>query len=203
MDSIKNKKEEAFRLDPEEKRYLLSVARESIKTFLEEGRILKPTTDNPKLREYAGVFVTLEEYGQLRGCIGYIGAVQPLYLAVRDNAVNAAFNDPRFPPVTREELDDIEIEVSVLSKPELIEVSEPEEYLEKIRPGIDGLIIEYDNKSATYLPQVWEQIPDKVEFLGSLCNKAGLPSNTWRNKKVKIFKYQVEAFKESELMKKT
>jgi AmmeMemoRadiSam system protein A len=186
------------RFTDEEKKYLLKLARDSIKAFMTDGKILAPKTDNKKLKEDAGVFVTLEEYGQLRGCIGYIGAVQPLYLAVRDNAINAAFEDPRFPAVTVDELDNIEIEISVLTKPELIDAKSPEEYLEKIRPGVDGLILEYKGRSATYLPQVWEQLPQKEEFLSSLCNKAGLPSSAWKEKGAKIFKYVVEAFKESE-----
>lgn len=189
------------RFTDEEKKYLLALAREAIKVYLEEGNIIKPKTDNIKLKEEAGVFVTLEEYGQLRGCIGYIGAVQPLYLAVRDNAINAAFNDPRFPPLEKHELDNIEIEISVLTRPEKIDAMSPQEYLEKIRSGIDGIIIEYMGHSATYLPQVWEQLPDKEEFLGSLCNKAGLPSSAWKEKEAKIFRYGVEAFKESEFRK--
>lgn len=187
------------RFTDEEKKYLLKLARDSIKAFMTDGKVPQPKTDNAKLKEDAGVFVTLEEYGQLRGCIGYIGAVQPLYLAVRDNAINAAFEDPRFPPVALDEVENIEIEISVLTKPELLEFSGCEELAEKIRPGVDGLIIEYKGRSATYLPQVWEQLAEKEEFLGSLCNKAGLPSGAWKEKGVKVFSYQVEAFKESEL----
>jgi len=185
-------------LNEEEQKFLLNLARESLETYIREGRKIQPETDNPKLKGEKGTFVTLEKNGQLRGCIGHIIAIQPLYLDVRDNAINAAVNDPRFRPVTEDELDDIEIEVSVLTKPEVIEADSPEEYLEKIKQGIDGIIIEYSGRSATYLPQVWEQIPDKEEFLEHLCEKAFLPSNCWRQKEVKIYKYRVQTFKESD-----
>ena len=189
---------DALILNAEEQRYLLKLARDSIKACLRDGGALEQKPENKKLEEHRGVFVTLEEYGELRGCIGYLGAAQPLYLAVRDNAVNAALKDPRFPPATLEELDNIEIEISVLTTPEPIESESPEELLQKIRPGIDGIIIEYKGRSATYLPQVWEQITDKKEFLGSLCNKAGLRSDCWKEKGVKIFRYGVQAFKEKD-----
>ncbi|MBN2251400.1 MAG: AmmeMemoRadiSam system protein A [Candidatus Altiarchaeota archaeon] len=185
-------------LNAEEQKYLLKLARDSIKAFLGEGKAIEEKPENANLREYRGVFVTLEEYGKLRGCIGYLGAVQPLYLAVRDNAVNAATRDPRFPPVTLEELKNIEIEISILTMPEPMDAGSPDELLEKIRPGTDGLIIEHKGRSATYLPQVWEQLPDKKEFLGSLCNKAGLSSDCWKEGGVKIFRYGVQAFREKD-----
>lgn len=190
--------DEEGKLNDEEEKYLLKLARESIQAYLRDGKVLEPETDNPRLKQDSGVFVTLEEHGQLRGCIGYIGAIQPLYLAVRDNAVNAAVEDPRFPPVTPEELKNIEIEISVLTRPKLIEAKSADEYLKKIRPNVDGIIIEHRGRSATYLPQVWEQIPDIKDFLGSLCNKAGLQSLAWKEKGAKLFSYQVQAFKESE-----
>jgi len=187
-----------IKLNDEQKKYLLNLARESIRTHLLGGKALTPKTEDAMLKQDSGVFVTLEEYGSLRGCIGYIGAVQPLYLAVRDNAVNAAFEDPRFPPLTEEELPKIEIEISVLSRPKLIEAKSPDEYLKNIRPKVDGIIIEHKGRSATYLPQVWEQLPGKEDFLGSLCNKAALSSGAWKEKGAKIFSYQVDAFKESD-----
>ncbi len=185
-------------LGPEQRKRLLGIARESIEKYLECGEVIEPETDDLKLREDRGVFVTLEKHGQLRGCIGHLEAVQPLYLDVRDNAINAAFEDPRFPPVEEDELPKIEIEISVLSKPELIKAGKPEEYLEKIKAGTDGIILEYKGRGATYLPQVWEQIPDKRAFMESLCNKAGLPGGAWKEKGAKIKRYFVEAFKDSD-----
>jgi AmmeMemoRadiSam system protein A len=100
--------------------------------------------------------------------------------------------------VTANELNDLEIEVSVLTLPELITADSPEEYLLKIQPGVDGIILDYKGRGATYLPQVWEQIPEKGDFLSSLCNKAFLPSDCWRKPDVKIYRYKVIAFKESD-----
>jgi AmmeMemoRadiSam system protein A len=185
-------------LTEEQKRYLLGLARDTIELHVGEGKTLKPETDDPELKKNKGVFVTLEKNGQLRGCIGHIEAIQPLYLDVRDNAINAAVHDPRFSPVKEDELDDIEIEVSVLTTPELIEAGSPEEYLEKIQAGVDGIIIDYKGRGATYLPQVWDVLPEKEQFLSNLCEKAFLPANCWREKDIKIYRYRVIAFKESE-----
>jgi len=186
-------------LNEEQKKYLLKLARDTVELYVKEGKKLEPETDDLELKKNKGVFVTLEKGGQLRGCIGHIQPIQSLYLDVRDNAINAAVHDPRFSPVGKDELDKIEIEVSVLTTPELIEVNSPEEYLEKIQASIDGIIIDYKGRGATYLPQVWEMLPDKEEFLSHLCEKAFLPGDCWKEKEVKIYRYRVVAFKESEL----
>jgi len=185
-------------LNNAEKKYLLNLARETIESYVKTGEVVEPTTDDPKLKELRGTFVTLEKRGQLRGCIGHIMAIQPLYLDVRDNAISAATEDPRFRPVVEDELDKIEIEISVLTTPEELKAKNAKEILEKLRPGIDGVILEYKGRGATYLPQVWEQIPAKEEFLDSLCMKAGLSPGEWREKGAKISRYQVQAFRESE-----
>lgn len=185
-------------LNDEQKRYLLKLARDTIELYAREGRRLEPETEDPELRENKGVFVTLEKKGQLRGCIGHIEPIQPLYLDVRDNAINAAFSDPRFRSVDVSELKEIEIEVSVLTLPELITADSPEEYLKKIQSGIDGIILNYHGRGATYLPQVWEKIPEKEEFLSSLCSKALLSEDCWRESDVKIYRYRVIAFKEGD-----
>lgn len=185
-------------LSVEQKKYLLKLARDTIELYVREKKVLEPKTDDPVLKENKGVFVTLEKHGQLRGCIGHLEPVQPLYLDVRDNAINAATKDPRFRPVTADELSELEIEVSVLSLPELIEASSPEEYLAKIQPGLDGIIIDYRGWGATYLPQVWEMIPDKEDFLSSLCQKAGVSGDCWRKPEAKIYRYRVTAFKEGD-----
>ncbi len=187
-------------LNDAEKKYLLSLARETIENYVKSGEVTEPHTDDPKLKEMRGAFVTLEKKGNLRGCIGHILPVEPLYLDVRDNAISAATEDRRFRHVVEEELDKIEIEISVLTTPEVIEAKNSQEYLEKIRPKIDGIILEHRGRGATYLPQVWEQLPRKEEFLDSLCMKAGLTPGAWKEKGMKISHYQVQAFKESELL---
>lgn len=186
-------------LSREEQKFLLDLARDTIELYVKEGKTLEVETDNPKLRKKRGAFVTLEKGGMLRGCIGHIRAVEPLYLSVRGNAISAATKDPRFPPVKADELDKIEIEVSVLSAPSLIKADSPDEYLEKIEAGRDGIIIEQGTGGATYLPQVWEQIPDKVSFLENLCQKAWLPKDCWKDDDTKIYRYGVQAFREEDI----
>ncbi len=183
----------------EQQRYLLKIARNAIKTYLDNGKVLDVEPKYDELNVRKGTFVTLEKHGELRGCIGNILPDKPIYLSVRDNAINAAFRDPRFKPLESDELDDIEIEISILSLPELIKADTPEDYLRKIERDRDGIIIKYMGKSATYLPQVWEKIPDKERFLESLCYKAWLPGDCWKKKGVEIYRYRVQAFKESEL----
>ncbi|HPW68121.1 MAG: AmmeMemoRadiSam system protein A [Desulfomonilia bacterium] len=154
--------------------------------------ILKDNTLNMK----RGVFVTLHKKGQLRGCIGFLDAHEPVVEAVRLNALNAAFRDPRFSPLKPSELGEIDIEVSVLTEPDALEYTDTGDLLEKIRPGIDGVIIRQGPASATFLPQVWEQLPGREEFLCQLCLKAGLPAHAWRNPGVRVLTYQVQYFGE-------
>lgn len=154
------------------------------------------TAADPDLQRRLGVFVTLKKVGALRGCIGSLTGSSPLLDGVRSNAVNAAFNDPRFPPLTKKELDQIHIEVSVLTEPEPLDYADSSELLSRLRPSVDGVILRWSGASATYLPQVWDQLPDPAAFLTSLCLKAGLPGDTWRRKAVTIETYQVQAFEE-------
>ena len=135
--------------------------------------------------------MTLTKRGDLRGCIGNILPQGPLYQAVIENARNAARRDPRFPPVTPPEVDQLEIEISVLTEPLPLFFSSPEDLLRKLHPGVDGVVLQIGNRSATYLPQVWEQIPDKVDFLNNLAEKAGCESSAWREPGVSVFIYHV------------
>jgi AmmeMemoRadiSam system protein A len=153
---------------------------------------------SPKLSETRACFVTLTENGELRGCIGHILPQEPLYQAVMDNARNAATRDPRFPPVPPDEADKIKIEISVLTEPQPLRFSSPEDLLNKLQPGEDGVVLKIGSQGATFLPQVWEQIPDKVEFLNHLSEKAGCASDDWRGQSVNVSIYHVEAFKEAE-----
>ena len=132
----------------------------------------------------------------MRGCIGNILPSRPLYLAVRDNTINAAVNDPRFEKVKKDELKEIKIEISVLSVPEEIKGDNNKEKIEKIKENIDGIILSKGWAQATFLPQVWEQLPSKNEFLSQLCLKAGLNEECYLEKDIKIEKYHALHFRE-------
>jgi AmmeMemoRadiSam system protein A len=134
--------------------------------------------------------------GDLRGCIGSLMAHRSLMEDVRHNALAAAFEDPRFSPVQVRELSNLVVEVSVLSAPEPLDFDGPDDLIRKLRPNVDGVLIERGWNRATFLPQVWEQIPDPEEFLGHLCRKAGLPANAWRWPDLQVSTYQVEMFEE-------
>jgi uncharacterized protein (TIGR00296 family) len=185
----------------EEGRYLVSLARKAIEHYFSTEQKLVPDKAEGVLGQRRGVFVTLESFPshELRGCIGYPLPIKELAFAVVDNALNAAFEDPRFPPISRQELDSITIEVSVLSVPQKINVRSPEDYPKKIKVGRDGLIIEYGYSSGLLLPQVpveWNW--NEVEFLENLCQKAGLPRNMWKSPSAKISSFQAVIFAEKE-----
>ena len=131
------------------------------------------------LREPAAVFVTLKKDGQLRGCIGSLEAHRSLVEDVRENAVAAALRDPRFPPVTQEELERLTIEISLLTAPREMKFSSQEDALAQLKPGIDGLIFESGGRRSTFLPQVWEDLPEPRDFLGQLKQKAGFARDYW------------------------
>jgi len=179
----------------EEKSSLLKLARDSITSYFTKKEI-----DISKVKKFSkkqGVFVTLTKNNELRGCIGFPEPYLPLYKAVIQAAKSAAFSDPRFMPLQEKELNEIKIEISVLSVPKLIEVKKPKEYLKKIKIGEDGLIIRSDYGSGLLLPQVFvEYNCDVKQALEMLCQKAGLPSEAWKNLDNKIYKFQAEILKE-------
>lgn len=182
----------------EERQLILSFARRAIEHYLTTGKNLKIFAEElpeESLKEIRCCFVTLTLNGELRGCIGHTEPTQPLYLDIVENAVAAAFGDPRFAALTMEEYANLEIEVSVLSEMEEVAFASPAELLEKIHPFIDGVIIKKGDKGATYLPQVWEDILDQEEFFDSLCLKAGLEAGEWKQSGLQVWKYQVEAIK--------
>lgn len=185
-------------LSPEERQTLLELARETIacETQGKPPPSVDLNTVSDNLRGDAACFVTLTQYDQLRGCIGSLEARQPLVLDVRDNAAGAAFRDPRFPPVGAEELDDLHVEISVLSKPALLDYENADDLIAKLRPGTDGVVIERGWNRATFLPQVWEKIPDPHEFMQHLCRKAYLPADAYREPGLDVYTYQVEKFEE-------
>ena len=144
-----------------------------------------------------GTFVTLTIDNQLRGCIGNLTPDAPIRDGIRDNAINAAFNDPRFPPLTPEELESVQVEISLLTEPEQLEYRGPDDLLARLTAGVDGVIIRKGPHNATFLPQVWEQLPDKVAFLGNLCLKAGLPADEWKKGDLTVYTYQVQHFQDN------
>ncbi len=187
-------------LSPRDRRSLLNVARSAIATVLGEAdRVKRPEAPSPELTRQQGCFVTLQKNGALRGCIGTLEPRTPLLDAVEENAKNAAFHDPRFPPVEKEELEQLDIEISRLTVPEDLDFSDPETLLERLEPGTHGVIISRGWKRATFLPQVWEQLPEKRLFLEHLCQKAGMGRNCWKEAGLSVQVYRVEHFSEKEL----
>jgi hypothetical protein len=172
---------------------LLSIGRAAI-----EERILgkpKPGFDHPWLRQAGATFVTLTRNGQLRGCVGSLSPQRPLGADIAENALGAAFRDPRFPALAREEWPQCRVEVSLLSTPKPLRFADEADLLGQIVPGEDGLILEADGKRGTFLPQVWQGIPDKSAFLKELIKKAGLPPDT-RLGRCKVSRYRVAKFHE-------
>jgi AmmeMemoRadiSam system protein A len=181
-----------------ERKFLLELARKSLKNAATGATLpeLAAAEVPPKLAEKRACFVTLTKNGALRGCIGHLTAIEPLYQAVIDNARYAAVRDPRFPAVTPGEVDQIKIEISVLTEPQPLPFSSPEDLLSKLHPNEDGVLLRLGPRTSTFLPQVWEQIPDKVQFLNHLAQKAGGDPSDWRGKDTQVSIYHVECFEE-------
>jgi len=164
----------------EQKRVILQIARDAIKEAVLKTKIINKEElirKYPWLKQKGAVFVTINEFNQLRGCIGSIIAYRPLIDDIIENAKAAALNDPRFRPLTPQELDKIDIEVSILTPPKPLNYKDIDDLRRKIKPGVHGVILNYRGYQATYLPSVWEQLPNFDIFFSSLCQKAGLPSN--------------------------
>lgn len=186
------------KLTLEEQQILLRMAREAMECGV-RGRKLPPLNESSltsHLRERGASFITLTIRGQLRGCIGALEAHQPLATDVREHAIAAALEDPRFPPVREDELSRIQIEVSRLTRPVSLEYKDAADLLSKLRPHVDGVILRDGFRRATFLPQVWEKIPNPAEFMDNLCYKMGVSDNTWRVKHLDVLIYQVEEFHE-------
>ena len=185
-------------LTEDQGRLLLKIARLTIEQelFARKGQKVNETEVPPIFQEKRGTFVTLTEKGQLRGCIGHIIPQESMLEGVRENALNAAFRDPRFHPLRPDEWKDVKIEVSILTDPKPLSYTDARDLLSKLRPGIDGVIIKKGYHQATFLPQVWDQLPDKREFLTHLCYKAGLDGDAWKETGLEVSTYQVQAFEE-------
>ena len=185
-------------LTEEEGRYLLSVARKTIELKISnlEAQVEFDSFDSNKFSEKRGTFVTLTIDDGLRGCIGNIIPQESLLDGVKANAINAAFRDPRFRPLSGKEWEKVKIEISILTDPKPLDYSNRKDLLEKMRQGTDGVILKKGYNQSTFLPQVWEQLPDKKEFLTHLCLKAGLDGHEWEKEKLEVLTYQVQAFEE-------
>jgi AmmeMemoRadiSam system protein A len=182
----------------EDRKFLLGLARQTIRSVATNDVLpdVQGRSVATKLVEKKGCFVTLTAAGALRGCIGHILPQESLYKAIMDNACNAALHDPRFLPVRPDEVDKIKIEISVLTEPKPLEFSSPEDLLSKLRPREDGVVLHVGHSMATFLPQVWAQLPDKVQFLNHLSQKAGCDPSAWRGKDALVSIYHIESFEE-------
>jgi len=178
--------------------FLLSLARRAIENYLNNQPL--PTLNlnelSSILRQEGASFVTLTYKGYLRGCVGALEPYQSLAEDVREHAIAAAFQDYRFPPVSSAEIKEIMIEISYLTRPVELNYNNPIELLEKLRPNIDGVVLRDGMRRATFLPQVWEKIPDPEDFLEQLCMKMGAAPDLWKRKNLEVFTYQVEEFHE-------
>ena len=186
-------------LNNEDRKTLLQVAKQAIEYGLETGGrhrfLVDPTKYNKTLQQPRATFVTLNINNELRGCIGTLEAHQPLIADVAHNAHSAAFSDPRFPPLSREEFADIHIHISILSPAVPMIFDSEEDLLQQIQPGIDGLVLQDNYHRGTFLPSVWESLPEPAQFLSHLKRKAGLPADYWSDA-LQISRYTTESFGE-------
>jgi AmmeMemoRadiSam system protein A len=195
-----NETASSFQLTEARGQLLVRLARQTIARRLgratEDVDLAARAAKDPALQRRSGTFVTLKIDGRLRGCIGSLAAEEPIFEGVQRNALNAAFNDYRFAPLTAEELDQVTIEVSILTPPAPLAYRDADDLVGKLRPGVDGVILRQGAHSATFLPQVWEQLPRPEAFLDHLCLKAGLRPEAWRRGEIQVSTYQVVYFEE-------
>jgi len=185
-------------LNKTEQELCLTIARQALESAV--NSLSLPEIDLSELPSSLGQerasFVTLTVDGRLRGCIGTLQAYQPLANDIQEHAVAAGLQDFRFPNVQPGELDQIKIEVSVLSPQQPLDYEKPEDLIEQLRPDVDGVVLQDGFQKATFLPQVWEKLPNPDQFLSQLCMKMGAPPDLWRKKSLKVFTYQVQEFHE-------
>jgi len=184
----------------EDKRYLLQLARSVILDHLGEKtpRSL-PERNPPAFMEKRGCFVTLHANSQLRGCIGIIEPIKTLLSGVKENAIHAGFHDPRFSPVTLQEMEHITIEISILTKPVPLSYQNPDDLKKRLKPGVHGVILSQGYYRANFLPQVWEQLPGTEDFLEHLCRKAGMGKTCWKETETAVEVYEVSVFSEKDM----
>ncbi|KJS00106.1 MAG: hypothetical protein VR65_14510 [Desulfobulbaceae bacterium BRH_c16a] len=185
-------------LDAGQGRILLELARKTLENSLTGGE-LPQQPDDPVFHCEMATFITLKISGNLRGCIGNLVPAGTLWEGIRNNTLNAAFHDQRFPPLKAGELQRVHIDISILSPPQPIDYENSNDLQSRLRPEFDGVILRDGWRSATFLPQVWQQLPSPDQFLNNLCLKAGLPEQSWREKRLAIETYQVQCFSEEKL----
>jgi len=196
--SMQNLTDSSQPLKPHQGQALVKLARQTIAERLGKKSI---TVDPDAMvdiafQDHRGTFVTLTINKQLRGCIGNLDATESILAGIKRNAVNAAFHDPRFPALKAHELDRVDIEISILTEPKRLEYGDGKDLLSRLRVHVDGVILSKGASSATFLPQVWEQLPRPDKFLSHLCMKAGLPADDWKKSRLDILTYQVQYFEE-------
>ncbi|HUU01978.1 MAG TPA: AmmeMemoRadiSam system protein A [Myxococcota bacterium] len=185
-----------------EQRFLISLARDTIDLYLRTKKQpeVSPACVTPYLKKPLAVFVTLKtKSDELRGCIGMFEANDPLYRNVMDRAIAAATRDPRFPSVRPGELQNLRLSISILTKPKPLVFTSPDDLLIKLKPNRDGVILRSRYGSSTYLPQVWEQLPEKTMFLSRLCQKHGASPDCWKMKDTKVFVYRAIVFSDKDV----
>jgi AmmeMemoRadiSam system protein A len=191
---------DAVRLGDREQQAILDLATRTVDTQVREGRQIDVPAELlarfPRFRQIRGTFVTLKKRGELRGCIGTLNASHPLAEDVVNNAVNAAIRDPRFAPVRPDELGDIAVSVSVLDVPRPLVGVTGDALVKKLGAEHPGLIIEYQGRRSTFLPQVWDELPEPVEFLGHLCRKQGSPAGCWQQPGARFESYGAQVIGE-------
>jgi len=197
---MKEKKNSKYHLTQKLGQALVALARNSIAERIalnfQVDESLDDLLEDKRLKVKSGTFVTLNKKGSLRGCIGNLIPSETIIESVKRNAINAAFHDYRFDPLTPKELDDVEIEVSILTEPEPLKYEDPADLISKLKPGEDGVIIRCGASRATFLPKVWEQLSEPQDFLNHLCLKAGLAADAWLTSKLEVLIYQVQYFEE-------
>ena len=186
----------------ESREQLLKIGRQAIRDHLDGKTNSDPEPDllasYPLMQIPRGVFVTLKKNGQLRGCIGNLFSSAPLYKGVQDNAISAAVRDRRFRPVSKQELTGLDLSISVLEYPSQVLVESPSEYVQRLKPHVDGVILVHKGRQSTYLPEVWDQIPDPVDFLSKLCLKQGSKAACWLDDETTIYSYRATVFSEED-----
>ena len=182
-------------LNDNQKQQLHEIAKNSIINGLHKGKPahIELSDYDDDLQTNRATFVTLHKHGQLRGCIGILEPLRPLAEDIAHNAFAAAFSDHRFPPVSADEIDHLDIHISILATPEEMSFTSEDDLVSQLRPGIDGLIMQEGNQRGTFLPSVWESVTDRVDFLNHLKQKSGLPANYWSDT-IGVQRYTVEEF---------
>lgn len=185
-------------LSEPDRSFLLRLARNTIRNATGAGPFphVDASSLPPALLVRRGCFVTLFHRGKLRGCIGHIFPQEPLFRTVIEAAHGAALRDPRFPAVLASEMDELTIEISVLTEPVLLAAPVPAARISCLVPKRHGVVLRVGGRSWTFLPQVWEHFPEAAEFLGRLCLKAGIERNAWQDEQVELLRYEVESFEE-------